>query len=423
MVEQMDNVEFPPSRYVRQNVIAKVVGFPDWMGEELKNSLTVLVEIRARTIDNIYTGKRMERNAEGRLTIDDPYTGGPRFLWDELADKLVQKVFMHWAEEGLKAQEATSGVHQELAKVGIDILFYEPNATFTGIVSAWKGVDLFPSDTGIMEGACVKDSKVTVYHEHGIVFPCEKLDQSADVHEEAKEALADFITTTGGISGIPAYLREIADQINGMREDSAFMDVYVKIDADDPDPVSTIRVIHRSLAPWAVRIHIYQQEGDAPQGSLSPAAAVANAQAQAKPISDLTMCLPVLQTTQEFDEWVAEVRAGQPTPANSPDAAIARVESCVRDSRLFKREDYLATKRPDLIARYDALRNSLSVDLGDRSETDIALLRNGATSPVVEHYYETLHGWLSNMGIPETPESKVAESELPEGWVDPTKAI
>lgn len=235
-----------PTLYRRRDLIAKVVGFPEWMPPELRALIRGLVEDRAIKITGLYGGAYLHRAVDGTIKIDNP-AYAPIIHWEELADFTISNALNFWAECAENYATGTFWCEEHKFKAGVDILFFEPNATHTAAVRVWKGYDLFPESSGLKESYkdpsedSVTDAPLT----YAIRFEGEIVYNQPNDHGTAINVLSEA-DDYGVVPDWAKFYYNTEPQHT----------LVLTIDPADPDPTTTVKTLLRTWGSVGVSVSI-----------------------------------------------------------------------------------------------------------------------------------------------------------------------
>lgn len=392
-----------PTPYARQNVMARLVSYPGWMSTELKNTLQSLVERRVTGIENLYSGLNTGFNSEGVLDVVSAQVNNQVIIsWPEFAGKAVQKTLTHWAQEAVKARALDPA-----CDVGIGVLFIEPDATHNAVVTAWWGAQLFPEETGILEGSYrVEDDQQrpelpefnaavklpSREGKHRIRFYGDILASDVD---EATAKLADEVlkkirvnpyiveswqvgygeVITKGDANL-GDLEDVRSEVLQAMDQPQKAVIHFAVDDDDPDPAATVRHLMQEYGENNVHWAVHADKSTLPE--------------------DLQK-LPVLMTASATPEHTPSIKAFEGSEQQADDEEwFSGAKAKMTDAQW------------EAFGAYDA---TLVAPLGYKDGT-IVIGRGGCNISYVADYYKLMRKWfnenITDKGIP--------GNEAPEGW-------
>jgi hypothetical protein len=202
-------------------------------------------------ISGLYGGSHIYRSLDGTVKIDNP-TGGPVFHWDEIADFAVSNALNFWAECAVSYGLGGDWTEGHKFQAGVDILFFEPNATHTAAVRVWKGYDLLPSDTGLKQS--YKDPSEDSTNDRPVSYAI-RFEGDVKYNETADHDAADALLAEAPDYGVVPDWAMFYANVEPMHT------LVLDIDPEDPDPETTCRTLLKTWGKLGVSVCIKGAQG------------------------------------------------------------------------------------------------------------------------------------------------------------------
>lgn len=132
-----------PVGHVQRNLRVKVTKFPEWMSDELKATLTALFEKHAISYKGLESGYYLEVGV-APIVKKLPFINFAMIV-PEMADMAVSETLNYWVDAAQQQQEVGGAGN---TVIGVDLVFYEVDATHTRPVRSWYLPEAFPTNTG-----------------------------------------------------------------------------------------------------------------------------------------------------------------------------------------------------------------------------------------------------------------------------------
>lgn len=239
--------------HVPRNIQTVVVSHPDWMSKELADALTAIFERHAVRIDGLKSGFRVglehgQKPGKSLAFKDFDITA------KELTGCAISETLNAWVDGAAKAYSEAANADRGQLKLGLEIVFYELNATHSAAERCWQLAEVFPKDTGIISAMLsLEDGK-----KHN-----EALDDGATWVRPTFQFLRSDSTYNSEATRklVAEFIKNGKPSTQGYAEPIVPGGVYVfSIDEHDPDPKATVDFVQHEVNSRGVNVVVLNPE-------------------------------------------------------------------------------------------------------------------------------------------------------------------
>lgn len=248
-----------PVGHVKRNIRVKVKATPQWMSDELAKALTALFERHAIMFTGLVSGYGVGGNNAPHSTIEKSLLfSNFRMRVPEFSEFQISETLNYWIDGVIAEQKKTQPRNWP---EGIDLVFYEVNATNTKAVRCWELPNVFPTTTGMVDGHMdLRDGR-----KHDTV-----------IDEEITELEVEFsFDKRGARYNAPTQLEYVTDNMHRWQSAEGYAEPIVPgstivftLDEHDPDQRTTVQLVIETARAAGINIVILDDKlnllGDQP---------------------------------------------------------------------------------------------------------------------------------------------------------------